>query len=137
MMEQQIVSISLQSTMKQDSQKDVMKKKYTGKMIYKDYHWYIRYRDKTAGPITIKYDDKHDIVTVLYANYAMKKMIFQKNEQTQTIYQLPQGQLVFTIQTQMIQTVVRSEKLRELTISYQLYQENQLFGEYFISYKIR
>lgn len=136
-MEQQIVSITLKSKFVQDNQKDEIKKKYTGKMIFKDNFWYVRYTDKLFGAITVKYHVNDNTVTILYANHAVKKMVFDKKNDTQTRYQLPQGQLLFMIHTQEIQSDVKENKLRALNINYQLIQDDQLFGEYMIHYKLR
>lgn len=130
------VKLTFTSTIQQFEETLNIKRHYEGEYIIKNQSHYMRYHDQDSGLITLKYDFSTKILTILWQNHAIKKMIFDEKKATLTSYQLPQNQFHLTLTTKKINIITSNNTIKKMVLYYNLKQQEELFGQYKMVFNI-
>lgn len=121
--------------MKQDNQKDNMKKDYVGEYNVINGNHYIRLNDDN-GKLTLKVDTHTHQLTCMWDKHAIKRVVFDSTQLTHMTYQLPQSVMHLTVKTTRLVYQTEGNRIKKIDLDYQLWEEDTLFGQYKQTYYI-
>ncbi|QTU82946.1 DUF1934 domain-containing protein [Carnobacteriaceae bacterium zg-C25] len=137
-MENKTVQLQLRSSIQQQHDTDVIEKKYEATYHLVNGVHYFRFEDDETGKNTVKIDVKQKVMTFLWEKHAIKRVVFSQQDDTQMHYHLPQGMMVFDVQTTKLDYLFNEQgDMIAFHLHYKLKQDNQLFGRYRLQYTVQ
>lgn len=125
--------IEMRTTVSQGESTESFVFNETGKVVYMNGSYYIRYQETYEGveiPVTFKIDAT-GTVTLIRRGETSTRMKFGQDERYETTYQTPQGAITMETVTRQLRVSYRDEPFSgELQLEYDLYLGKEKLGEH-------